>query len=398
MYNNPILSLAIVFILGFFASRLTKKLKIPTITAYVMLGILLSPSLLNLVSSNLLSVSGFFSNIVLGMIAFSLGESFSVSTLRRVGRAVTGISISASIIPWLVVTFSVWFIFKQPFSVALIFGAIAAATAPAAVVMVTQEYRSKGEFTDTLLGVVAIDDAWALIIFGFSLALAKTFLGGNGGVANVLKDVGLASLEIVGSFLIGALVAIVFNKLSKFINTMKDRLIYTLGFLFFVIGLAIFFHLSVLLSCITFGAVLVNTNRLSFEFFNSLREIDSPLYLIFFVLAGASLKLSVLGAALLLTFGYIVFRSLGKIMGAFLGAKIVDASPNIKKYMGLALIPQAGVALACALIAKEAIGGSWGDKILTITIASTVIFELIGPWVTKNSLVKAGEITETEDE
>lgn len=397
MYNNPILSLAIVFILGFFASRLTKKLKIPTITAYVVLGILLSPSLLNLISSDLLLASGFFSNIVLGMIAFSLGESFSISTLRRVGRAVTGISITASLIPWLLVTLAVWFIFRQPFSVALIFGAIAAATAPAAVVMVTQEYRSKGDFTDTLLGVVAIDDAWALVIFGFSLALAKTFLSGNGGVANVIKDVGWASLEIAGSLGVGALVAVTFNKLSKFINTMRDRLIYTLGFLFLTIGVAMFFHLSVLLSCMFFGAMLVNTNRMSFEFFSSLREVDSPLYLIFFVLAGASLKIGVLGTAVFLTFGYIAFRSLGKILGAFLGAKIVDASSSIKRYMGLALIPQAGVALACALIAKEAIGNSWGDKILTITIASTVIFELIGPWATKFSLAKAGEITEAEE-
>ncbi len=396
MNINPILSLAIVFILGFFASRLTKKLKIPTITAYIVLGILISPNLLNLITADLLSASGFFSNIVLGMIAFSLGESFSFGTLRRVGRAVTGISISASIVPWLLVTLAVWFVFKQPFSVALIFGAIAAATAPAAVVMVTQEYRSKGDFTDTLLGVVAIDDAWALVIFGFSLALAKSFLTGNGGSLHIAKDVGWALLEIVGSVSIGIFVAFIFNRLSNFINTMKDRLIYTLGFLFFTIGLAIYFQMSVLLSCMFFGAMLVNTNRLSFEFFNSLREIDSPLYLIFFVLAGASLKLSVLSTALLLTLGYIVFRSLGKVFGAFLGAKIVDASLAIKKYMGFALIPQAGVALACALIAKEAIGGSWGDKILTITIASTVVFELIGPWVTKVSLARAGEIQEPE--
>jgi NhaP-type Na+/H+ or K+/H+ antiporter len=398
MTNNPILSLAIVFILGFFGSRLTKKLKVPTITAYVVLGILISPNLLNLISSDLLLASGFFSNIVLGMIAFSLGESFSLSTLRRVGRAVTGISITACIIPWFLVTLAVWLIFKQPFSIALIFGAIAAATAPAAVVMVVQEYRSKGDFTDTLLGVVAIDDAWALVIFGFSLALAKTFLAGNGGLVHVLTDIANAGLEIGGSLLIGGLVALVFNKLSHFIKTMKDRLIYTLGFLFLTIGLAILFKFSVLLACMFLGAVLINTNKMSFEFFNSLREIDSPLYLIFFVLAGANLKVNVLGTAGFLTVGYIFFRSLGKIAGAYLGAKVVDTTSVIKKYMGLALIPQAGVALACALIAKEAIGGTWGDKILTITIASTVFFELIGPWVTRFSLVKAGEIDEQRTE
>jgi len=392
--NNPILSLAAIFILSFFASRLTKKLKVPTITAYVVLGILISPSLLNLISKEFLATSDFFSQIVLGMIAFSLGESFSISTLRRVGRAVTGISISASLFPWVLVTFAIWIIFRQPFYIALVFGAIAAATAPAAVVMVTNEYKSKGDFTDTLLGVVAIDDAWAMIIFGLSLSVARTFITGNGSSIGIFKDLLKASMEIGGSFVLGGVVVFVFNKLSSFINTMKERLIYTFGFLSLVIGLAISFNFSVLLSCMFFGALLANTNKESFQFFNSLREIDAPLYLIFFVLAGASLNISVFSTSIILTIGYIAFRTLGKIVGAFIGAKVVDASLSIKKYMGLALIPQAGVALACALIAKHAIGGIWGDTILTITIASTVVFEIVGPWATKRSLIKAGEIKE----
>jgi len=394
MINNPILSLAVIFILSFFASRVTKKLKVPTVTAYVVLGILLSPNLLNLISKDLLSTSDFFSQVVLGIIAFSLGESFSLSTLRRVGRAVTGISISASLFPWALVTFSVWMLFKQPFYIALIFGAISAATAPASVVMVTQEYKSRGEFTDTLLGVVAIDDAWGLVIFGLSLSVAKTFLIGNGSTIGILKDLIMALMEIGGSFVLGGIVALIFNKLSRLINTMKERLIYTFGFLSLVIGLAISFNFSVLLSCMFFGALLANTNKESFQFFDSLREIDAPLYLIFFVLVGASLKVSVLGVSVGLTIGYIVLRTLGKVIGAFIGAKVVGASSSIKRYMGLALIPQAGVALACALIAKHAIGGIWGDTILTITIASTVIFELVGPWVTKHSLIMAGEIKE----
>ena len=269
MINNPILSLAVIFILSFFASRVTKKLKVPTVTAYVVLGILLSPNLLNLISKDLLSTSDFFSQVVLGIIAFSLGESFSLSTLRRVGRAVTGISISASLFPWALVTFSVWMLFKQPFYIALIFGAISAATAPASVVMVTQEYKSRGEFTDTLLGVVAIDDAWGLVIFGLSLSVAKTFLIGNGSTIGILKDLIMALMEIGGSFVLGGIVALIFNKLSRLINTMKERLIYTFGFLSLVIGLAISFNFSVLLSCMFFGALLANTNKESFQFFDS---------------------------------------------------------------------------------------------------------------------------------
>ncbi|MDP8289475.1 MAG: cation:proton antiporter, partial [Candidatus Susulua stagnicola] len=350
--------------------------------------------LLNLISKEFLATSDFFSQIVLGMIAFSLGENFSLSILRRVGRAVTGISISASLAPWFLVTLATWMFFNQPFYIALIFGAIAAATAPAAVVMVTQEYKSKGDFTDTLLGVVAIDDAWALVIFGLSLSVAKTFVTGNGDTIGLFKDLLKTILEIGGSFVLGWAIVVVFNNLARFINTMKERLIYTFGFLSLTIGLAISFNFSVLLSCMFFGALLANTNKESLHFFNSLRDIDAPLYLIFFVLAGASLKVSVLGTSIALTLGYIVFRTFGKIIGAFIGAKLVDASLSIKKYMGIALIPQAGVALACALIAKHAIGGLWGDTILTITIASTVIFELIGPWSTKYALSKAGEIKE----
>lgn len=394
MSNNPILSLAVIFILGFFASRLTKKLKIPTITAYVVLGILLSPGVFNLLSIDLLLASEVISSIVLGIIAFSLGENFSLDTLRRVGRAVTGISITAAIVPWFFVAFTLWALFGQPFYIALIFGAIASATDPAAVVMVTQEYKSKGDFTDTLLGIVAIDDAWALMIFGLSLALANSFMHDNGHLAGVLKDIASAVGKILSSLAIGAVAGIIFNKLTGFVSTPKNRLIYTLGFLFFVIGSALSFDLSILLSCMTFGATIINTNKLSFEFFSSLREIDSPLYLIFFVLAGASLRIDVLGAVAFLTIGYILFRVVGKMVGALLGARLVDASPMIKKYMGLALIPQAGVALACALIAKQAVGYPWGDRILTVTVASTVVFELIGPWVTKRSLVKAGEILE----
>jgi len=394
MSGNLVLSLALILILGFFSSRLIKKLKIPAITAYVALGILLSPSLTNLISEDFLATSDFFSNVVLGMIAFSLGGSFALSSIRRVGKTVASVSLSASLVPWLLVTLVVWLVFKQPFYTALILGAIAAATAPAAVVMVTQEYRSRGEFTDALLGIVAIDDAWALIIFGLSLSVAKTFINGNGSMLNTVKDLLKAFMEIGGSFVLGGIIAVVFNKFSYLVSTTKERLIYTLGFLTLTIGAAISFNYSILLSCMFFGAVLANVSKKSFEFFDILREIDAPLYLIFFVLAGASLKINVLGAAAMLTVGYVVLRTVGKISGAFWGAKIAGSSLAVKKYMGLALIPQAGIALACALIAKHTIGGYWGDEILTITIASTLFFELIGPWATKFSLVKVGDIEE----
>ncbi|MCP4651795.1 MAG: hypothetical protein GY858_00185 [Candidatus Omnitrophica bacterium] len=394
MIQNPVLSLGIIFILGFLLSRLVKKAKIPAITAYVALGVLLSPNLLNLVSPDLLAGSDFFSNIVLGMIAFSLGENLSSRVFKQVGRAVTGISILAAIIPCLLITVIFWLVFKQPFYIALVVGAIASATDPATSVVVTQEYKSKGEFTDTLLGIVAVDDAWALILFGLSLSIASAFTSSGDVASGVVASLVKSCIEIGLSFMVGMLVAVLFDKFTGFINTVKDRLIYTLGFLFLVIGITSSLNFSVLLSCMFFGAVLSNTNNTSFEFFGSLREIDAPLYLIFFVLAGAHLNVAILTQALFVTIALITLRAIGKILGSLCGAKIVSAPDSVKKYMGLALLPQAGVALGCALIAKHTLNNSWGDWILNITIASTVVFELVGPWITKFVLVKVGDIKE----
>lgn len=394
MSINPILSLGIIFLLGFFSSRLISKLKIPIITAYVLLGIVISPNFLNFVPAGFIEIADFFSNFVLGIIAFSLGESFSSKSIRSVGRSVTAISLSASLFPWLLVSLGLWIAWRDPFYIALILGAIAAATAPAATVAVVQEYKSKGRFTDVLLGIVAIDDAWALIVFGLSLSLAKTFIGQEYSFFLVANDLLKAVLEIFASIVLGALVAFIFSRLSYLVNTSRERLIYVLGFLMLLVGIALSFGLSVLLSCMVFGAVLVNLDNMSFHFFDSLREIDSPLYLIFFVLAGANIKLDVMGKALAYIIIFVLLRFAGKVIGSISGSVIVKAPESIKKYMGLALLPQAGISLGCALVAKNTLNNVWGDLILSVTIGSTVVFEIFGPWITRYTLIKAGDIKE----
>ncbi|MFH1771864.1 MAG: cation:proton antiporter [Candidatus Omnitrophota bacterium] len=388
--ENPILSLGVLFLVCFFFTPLMRKLRIPTITIYVLVGMIFS----RLISSQLFAASDFFSNLVLGIIAFSLGESLSGKTFSQVGRIVTSISIFASVVPCILVTLAFWLIFNIPFYIALVLGAIASATAPAATVAITQEYKSRGEFTDTLLGIVAVDDAWALMLFGLALSLANSFANNNSLVSGFLIGSTRALIEIVCSLLIGITIAVLFDRFSSLINSAKDRLIYTLGFLFLTVGVAITAHFSVLLSCMFFGAVLANTHRTSFEFFDSVREIDVPLYLIFFVLAGAHLNFEILIKSFSLMMAFVVFRVIGKIIGSFFGAKFIGASYFVSKYMGLALLPQAGVALGCALVAKHTLNNYWGDWILNITIAATIVFELVGPWITKYALVKAGEITE----
>ncbi len=394
MFNNPILSLAAIFIAGFFLSKIIAKLKIPTITTYVILGILLSPDLLGVISPKILIASGTFSNIVLGIIAFSLGRSLSFEIFRQIGKRVTAISLSASLIPWILVGLVLWLVFKQPLAVALVFGAIAAATDPATTVAVTQEYRSKGGFTNTLLGIVAVDDLWALIIFGFSFALARASFVQITNSSLLLKELLVALAEIGGSFLVGVAVAFLFNFFIRFVRDARDRLIYTLGFLFLAIGLAILFDISILLVCMFFGAFFVNVNQANNHIFNTISDITPPLYLAFFVFAGAQLKFNVFATAISLIIAIFIFRILGKIIGAFFGARLTKSPPDIQKYMGMALLPQAGVALGCALVAKHHLNNNWGDLILTATVGTTVFFELLGPLVTKSALIKAKNIRE----
>jgi len=236
---------------------------------------------------------------------------------------------------------------------ALVFGSLAAATAPAATVMVIRDYRSKGPFTDTLLGVVAIDDAWSLIIFAVSLAVARAlYFSTSVNQLYVLKVISKSLLEILGALGLGAVVAYLVNFVSRLVRNPAELLIYTLGFILLTAGLAMQLHLSVLLASMFLAIVLVNISDTSFKFFESLRGIDSPLYLIFFVIAGASMDVLSLSKIGIIGSAYIVARIIGKMLGAYTGARISHASANIKKYLGLGLMPQAGVVLGCALIAK----------------------------------------------
>jgi Kef-type K+ transport system membrane component KefB len=386
-----ILSLGFILLAGLLTGKLIRQLKVPMVTAYLLLGIVVGPSALNLVSEGILNSSGLISNIVLGLIAFSIGQNFALEGFRKIGRPVIWVSIFAAIAPWLLVTTALLVFFRQPLYIALLFGAISSATAPAATMMVVREYKAKGSFTDTLLGIVAIDDAWCLIIFALSFAVAKAFAAhvvSNFFILNVIFN---SLLEIIGACLLGGILALILSYLSGFVNTPADLLIYILGFIFLNTGLALYFNFSVLLANMFMGAVLVNANKVSFKFFEALRDIDSPLYLLFFVLAGANLELRLLKGLGLLGLAYIFFRSFGKIGGAYLGGVISQVPERMRKYIGWALLPQAGVALGVALVAKAAFP-QIGGTIFTTIVATTIIYEVIGPICTKISLKKAGEI------
>lgn len=388
---NTVLSIGLILILGLLSSKFIKRIKLPTVTAYIILGIIIGPYLLNLVSKNVLGTSGLISNIVLGFIAFTLGQHFSLSNFKIIGKSVLWISICEACGAWAIVTLVFFFLLHQPLYVALIFGAISSATAPAATMMVIREYKAKGNFTDTLLGVVALDDAWCLIIFALSFALAKAMnmhAATNFFIFQTLLGV---FLNIMGAFVLSLIMAWILSFLSLYARSQTELLICTLGFVLMNVGLAIHFGFSVLLSTMFLGAILVNINKASFKFFDIIRSIDSPVYLIFFVLAGANLELPLLLHLGMFGMTYFLFRLIGKSGGALLGGVLGGASKRIVKYIGFGLVPQAGVALGVALIVKDAFP-MIGGMIFSTIVATTILYELIGPLLTKFSLQKAAEI------
>ncbi|MDD4980493.1 MAG: cation:proton antiporter [Candidatus Omnitrophica bacterium] len=389
--SNNILGLGFILIAGLLSAKIIKKIKFPAVTAYLLLGILIGPSILNLVPQDILKSSGLISNIVLGIIAFGIGQNFSRFHLRRIGKAVIWISVLEACGALALVTSAFYFLLRQPFYISLIFGAISSATAPAATVMVIREYRARGNFTDTLLGVVAIDDAWCLIIFAVSLAISQAIYAHTVAASFMIKVFFNSLLSIFGSFILGASIAVLLSIIYRFVRTQADLLILTLGLVFLNIGIAIWLNLSVLLASMFLGAALVNLNRYYFKFFDSLKMVDSPLFLLFFVLAGANLEVGILNKLSLIGLSYLIFRVTGKMLGANLGAKISKSTNSVRKYLGYALIPQAGVALGCALIVK----GDFpqvGNMIFTTIVATTVVYELIGPLCTKYALKKAEDI------
>ncbi len=390
MHLDPILSLGIIFLSGYGVLKLINVLKIPTVTGDLLLGIIIGEEILNLVSPHILSASSFISNLVLGLIAFAIGQNFSMERFRKLGRSIILISIMEAAGAWITVTLVFHFLLGKELYISLLFGAIASATAPAATVMVIREYRAKGVFTNILLGVVAIDDAWCLMIFSISLAAARALaahVGGSFLLTSLLK----AIIEIFGALALGTVAGVIFNKLSSSVKSAVGAQIYTLGFILTVIGLAIHLKFSILLSSMALGATLVNMKGTSQRYFESIRSIESPLYLLFFVLAGANLELASLKHIGLIGLTYLVARVTGKAVGAAIGGLLSGAPANVRKYMGFALVPQAGVALGVALIAKADFP-EFGGTIFDTIVATTVVYELIGPILTKFALTKAGEI------
>ena len=404
-------SLSIALFAGLLLSRLAKLAKLPAVTAYLVAGIIIGPFCLGafdiqgLGFTELDMVSKKFSiisDVALGFIAFSIGNEFRLNELKHIGKQATVIGIFQAVFTTLVVDAALIGLHfaipdKFPLEAAIILGAVASATAPAATLMVVKQYKAKGPVTSTLLPVVALDDAVGLVLFSVSFGIANAISK----EASVLSIVVEPLLEVVLSIALGAAMGFIFTFVERFYHSRSKRLSVSVAFVFLTVAISnIDFHIgslhvafSPLLSCMMLGTIFCNICDFSAELMDRLDRWTAPIYILFFVLSGAELELTVFtdGIILLIGLTYIVFRCAGKYYGANISANISHAEPNVKKFLGITLFPQAGVALGMAMKASS-FGGEVGRTVTNITLFSVLIYELVGPFLTKISLQKAGEI------
>ena len=418
---------AAIVLVGLLSTRLMKIIKMPFVTGYIITGIIMGPFVFGLFFNGFDFLNagngpvaqyvkdlGWVNNVALGFIAFSVGASFKKNTLKAVGKKVLVITVlealfaSLLVIAALLVAYFIW-PDKIPLPLVLTLGAIAAATAPAATLMVVKQYRAKGPVTDTLLPVVALDDAAALILFAVLFQIAEAMATGS--AFNTYEMFVKPLLEILISLAIGAVLGFAMSFACHFFRSRGNRTGWIIFVVFASLGLYYLFkqdymgnmELSSLLTCMTAGAIYVNMRQDSVKTFEFLDRFTTPIYMLFFIISGANLNLTIFAGengliVLLIALAYVIFRAAGKWVGAFSGASISRAEPTVKKYLGFCLIPQAGVAIGLSTTAGAILSGPNGNPLLgamvvAIILTSTLVYELVGPIVTKTALKKAGELT-----
>ena len=413
---STLLSVSIALLAGLLMTRAFKPLKLPSVTAYLIAGVLIGPYCmgalgvegLGFASAEAVHALALVSEVALGFIAFSIGNEFRVEDLKHTGKQAFIIGIFQALTATLFVDLALWCVhifMPGTLSVAqlITLGAIATATAPAATLMVVRQYKAKGPLTDLLLPIVALDDAVGLIIFAVSFGVAKTLVTGTVDMISIIIN---PLVEIVCSLVLGALMGWVLTQLEKMFNSNTNRLNMTITFVFLTVALSmldfhvgpVHIHFSSLLVCMMLGTIFCNICPLSHDLMEMADRWTSPLFALFFVISGAELKLDIFSdwAIVLIGVIYIISRSLGKYFGSYISAKGSGCNKNICRYLGITLLPQAGVALGMSNTAMQL--GQDGELIRNITLFAVLIYELIGPLLTRQALMAAGEISPITDE
>ena len=384
-----IISVAIMLFSGFLVTRITKLLKLPNVTAYIIAGILLGPFCLDLVPHEVSDGMGFISDIALAFIAFGVGEFFKFSSLKKNGIKVVVITVFEAMFASVFVFFLTFFILRLGPVFSIILSALAAATAPASTLMTIRQTRAKGDFVETLLSVVAIDNTVSLIAFSIAVSVGAAYSAGQLESSSVFMPIAMNVLMIG--------VGIVFGIILKYLmisRSTDNRLIVSLALLFMICGIGAALGVSPLLGCMAMGTVYANTTG-DVKLFQQLNYFSPPILLLFFVRSGIGFRLDTLVdmnsvingvPVFVVSILYLLLRCLGKYAGAFTGAIIVRKPKEVRNYLGLAMMPQASVAIGLAVLAARMIGGETGSILQTVILASSVLYELIGPPMAKLSL------------
>ena len=410
---STLLSVSIALLAGLLMTRLFKPFKLPDVTAYLIAGVLIGPYCVGALgidgfgfsSMHAVEALGLVADVALGFIAFSIGSEFRLDDLKKTGKQAFVIGIVQALVATLFVDLAllgVHYMMPDKLSIPqlLVLGAIATATAPAATLMVVRQYKAEGPLTKLLLPIVALDDAVGLIVFAVSFGIAKTILSGQVDLISIIVN---PLVEIVCSLILGAIMGWILTQLEKMFHSNTNRLNMTIAFVFLTVALSmlkfevgpIHISFSSLLVCMMLGTIFCNICPLSEDLMGRSDKWTSPLLAIFFVISGAELELSVFADIAIVGIGvvYIIFRCLGKYFGALISAKGTKCAPQICKYLGVTLFPQAGVALGmCAIVASSTEFGNEGTLIRNITLFAVLIYELFGPLMTRQALMSAGEI------
>jgi Kef-type K+ transport system membrane component KefB len=383
-------------ILAFFVGKLANRVRLPAVVGYIITGVVLGPSILEAFDEHLVDKMDIVSDIALALVAFTIGSELRRDIFRKVGKGIILVMLVQSFLTFTIVAAAVLLV-KGDWPTALIFGAVGLATAPAGTVIVLQEYRAKGPLTSSLLAVVGLDDGVAIVVYAFVAAVARILLVGTGGT-HAIGLLGIALIEIVGAIGLGAALGILLVIFARRTRSRNDILIVTVALVLACAGLSNFFHVSLILSNLTLGMVAINLSwKTGQRSYDALQSVTPPIYVLFFILAGAHLDVSLLHTLGLIGVVYIVSRTAGKMLGAYTGARLTRVPDVIRKYLGLGTLSQAGVAIGLALLVVREFsdlpgGRELGIMVITTVAAADIIFEIIGPITTKIAIQKAGEI------
>ncbi|MDP8213789.1 MAG: cation:proton antiporter [Candidatus Euphemobacter frigidus] len=400
--HHIVFGIGILLVVGYYVGKLAEKVRLPAITGYIIAGVLLGDSMTGLIHAEMTDTLRNITDVALGIIAITIGSEFSAAKLRRLGPGILIITIVQLLFTFLVVS-GVLLLFGMESYSAFLLGAIGSATAPAATVVIIQNLRARGDFVDTLYGVVALDDAGCVIIFAGVFALIGGMLGvGEGAGGFFLATLGHAAVEISLSVLLGLAEGVVMHILTFRITRPNALLIILLGLILLFTAIAISLHLSPLLANMVAGAVIINLSRRGNRIFQAIRPLTPPLYAAFFAIAGTELNLGLLGNWWILLLGsiYVISRGVGKYSGVWLGAQLAGTDRKTRDYLGFSMIPQAGVAIGLVLLiqASPLLAGAPPPvaaslaRIVNIVLFAVMINELIGPPLSKMAIIKGAEL------